>query len=252
MGVSSFTDEELVAYLDKALPSDRYTAIERMCTSDATLRERLIALEVDMDAIREAFDLHLAAAPVDELRQRLAATSTRSRSPRRRNWRWMQLAAALFIGAALGTSGRSILPRAQASDWHVAVADYQALYTMDTLRLLNADPAVIARQVQFAATVLGRMVQVDNLQVTGLELKRAQVLAFEHQPLIQVADLDREKIPIAFCAMRTPAADEPVHISMINGLATAIWNRGGYGYMVIGGTDESAIQAIAQTLQQQT
>jgi anti-sigma factor RsiW len=250
MGVPPFTDEELVAYLDKALPSDRCAEIELMRASDAALQQRLAALEIDVDAIRSAFDLHLAAAPVDDLRQRLAARSSRSRSPRKRNWRWMQLAAALVVGAALGASGRSILPRTHAPDWHVAVAEYQALYTTDTLKLLKVDPALVDRQVQFAATALGRTVKVDNLQVTGLELKRAQVLAFEHQPLIQFAYLEREQTPIAFCAMRTQAPDEPVHISVINGLATAIWNRAGYGYMVIGGTDGSAIQAIAHTLQQ--
>ena len=250
MGAIPFTDEELVAFLDKALPSDRSAEIERTRTSDATVRERLIALEVDLDAICGAFDLHLGAAPVDDLRQRLAANSARSRSPRIRDWRWIPLAAALFVGVGLGASGRSILQRTQAPDWHTAVAEYQALYTTDTLKPLKTDPALVARQVQFAATVLGRPVKVDNLQVTGLELKRAQVLAFEHQPLIQFAYLDREQTPIAFCAMRTQAPDEPVQISLINGLATAFWNRSGYGYMVIGGTDDSAIQAIAHTLEQ--
>jgi anti-sigma factor RsiW len=115
---------------------------------------------------------------------------------------------------------------------------------------LNADPALIAQQVQFAATALGRTVKVDNLQVIGLEFKRAQVLAFERQPLIQFAYRNREQTTIAFYAMRTQAPDEPVHISVINGLATAFWNRAGYGYMVISGTDESAIQALAQTLEQ--
>jgi anti-sigma factor RsiW len=252
MGAALFTDEELVAYLDQALPSDRCGEIELMRASDPALQQRLAALEIDVDAIRGAFDRHLAAAPVDDLRQRLAANSSRSRSPRTRDWRLMQLAAAVLVGLALGAGGMATLSRTPAPDWHAAVAEYQALYTTETLKPLSNDPILIAHQVQHAATALGRPVPLANLQVRGLELKRAQVLAFRQQPLVQFAYLDREGTPIAFCATRTNSPAEPIQISMINGLAAAVWDRDGYGYMVIGGADRATIQAIARVLQQHT
>jgi anti-sigma factor RsiW len=252
MGAAPFTDEELVAYLDKALPSDRCAEIERMRPSDAALQQRLAALEIDVDAIRRVFDLHLAAAPVDDIRQRLAANSSRSGSPRIRNWRWMQLAAAVLVGFGLGAGGMATLSRTPASDWHSAVAEYQALYTTETLKPVSNDPILIAHQVQHAAAALGRPVSVRDLQVAGLELKRAQVLAFEHRPLVQFAYLDREGTPIAFCATRTNSLAESVHAATIKGLAAAAWIRDGYGYLVIGGTNTTKIQAIAHTLEKHT
>jgi anti-sigma factor RsiW len=252
MDSAPLTDEELVAFLDKALPSDRCAEIERMRASDAALQERLTALEIDVDAIRSAFDLHLAAAPVDNLRRYLAVADPQPKSRATRDSRWMHLPAAAMIGVVLGSGVTHFLHRPPAPDWLVAIAEYQALYTTDTLKPLNSNPALIANQVQAAAAALGRPMLVQNLQVAGLELKRAQVLAFEHRPLVQFAYLDREGTPIAFCATRTNALAEPVHTTTLNGLAAAVWNRDGYGYVVIGGTDTAAIQAIAHTLEHHT
>jgi len=57
MGSAPLIDEELVAYLDKALPSDRCAAIERMRSSDAALEERLKAVNADLILTRLARDL---------------------------------------------------------------------------------------------------------------------------------------------------------------------------------------------------
>jgi anti-sigma factor RsiW len=247
MDAAELSDEELVAYLDNALPADRYAEIEAMSASNEAVRDRIAALEMDMGAIRSAFDLHLASAPLNDLRRRLAAVDKATPSPR--NWRWMQLAAAVIIGVAVGSGAMDVLHRSSTPDWHMAVAEYQALYTTDTLKSLGNDRAVLSRGVASAAAALGQPITVERLEVAGLTLKRAQILEFDNHPLVQFAYLDADGTPIAFCATRTGGADRSMESTTLNGLATAFWNKGGYGYMVIGGRQTAAIETIARTLE---
>jgi len=202
-------------------------------------------------AIRSAFDHHLAAAPIDNWRRRLPVASPFTEI-RIRQRGWMQLAAALLIGAVIGGGGVHLFRGSPASDWHMAVAEYQALYTTDTLKSLDSDPTVLRPQVTRAAAALGAHLAADVLQVPDLQLKRAQILSFDQRPLVQFAYLDRAGTPIAFCATRSDPATAPMQVTTMDGLAVAFWSKGGFGYMVIGGRQTADIEAIAKVLQQRT
>jgi anti-sigma factor RsiW len=252
MATAPLSDEALVGYLDGALPPDRRAEIDALRAEDATLEARLQALDVDVGAIRAAFDAHLASAPVEVLRRRLAPGGTRPQPSSRWERPWLRLAAAVLIGAVLGYGGSRLFTGSPTSDWHVAVAEYQALYTTDTLKPLAIDPTTLQRQVSLAAAALGKAVTVDMLHVEGLELKRAQVLAFKNNPLVQFAYLDPAGTPIAFCATLSAGANVPRESTTIDGLATAFWSKGGISSMVIGGQGTAAIDNIARVLEQRT
>jgi anti-sigma factor RsiW len=252
MDTAPLSDEVLVGYLDGALPPDRRAEIEALRADDATLEARLQALDVDVGAIRAAFDAHLSSAPVDILRRRLAPGTPRPQPLSHGARPWLRLAAAVLIGAVLGYGGSRLFTGSPNSDWRVAVADYQVLYTTDTLKPLASDPATLQRQVSLAAAALGKPVTVDMLQVAGLELKRAQVLAFNDHPLVQFAYLDPAGTPIAFCATLSAGAYVPRKSTTIKGLATSFWSKGGISYMVIGGQETAAINNIARVLEQRT
>jgi anti-sigma factor RsiW len=252
MPAASFADEELVAYLDDALAPERRAEIDALLPGDPELEARLDRLDVDVGAIRSAFDHHLAAAPIDDLRRRLAAAGAVA-GVRTRDRGWMRLAAALLVGAVLGVGGAHLFRgTSPAADWHAAVAEYQALYTTDTLKPLDSDPNLVRREVALAAAALGTSLTADALQVPDLQLKRAQILAFDQRPLVQFAYLDRAGTPIAFCATRNAPTAAPMRVTTMNGLAVAFWSKGGYGYMVIGGHQTAAIEAIAKVLEQRT
>jgi anti-sigma factor RsiW len=244
------TDEELVAYLDGAINPMRRSAIDATLAHDRSLGIRLAHLDIDKNALRAAFDAVAAAAPVDRLR----AQFDRPFAPPRRqrdSARWAAIAAALVLAAALGYDLGSGDLVGSASDWHVAIADYQSLYTAETLAPIASDPAKQRRDVADITRKLGLPIAFEALQVPGLDFKRAQLLAFEGRPLVQFAYLDPAGIPVAFCATRSGDADSPIRTGRFHGLDAAFWTRNGYGFIVIGATQAETLQKAAALLAQQ-
>ena len=239
------TDEELVAYLDGALDLERHREIEAALAHDELLAARIARLDIDTDSIRAAFGMIEDVAPVAQLRTRLEQDLSRVRRVRQ----WPRIAAALIVGVGLGL-GMGLGPAfLAAKDWRVAVADYQVLYTTATLASIGGDAANQRGEV---ATVTGKLqlpIAVDALQVAGLTFKRAQLLQFEGQPLAQFAYLDQAGTPFAFCVTRTGNADSEIQTGKLHGLSAASWNKNGYGFIVIGGTQDETVRRAAVVLQ---
>jgi anti-sigma factor RsiW len=244
------TDEELVAYLDGAIHPVRRNAIDATLAHDRSLGIRLARLDIDKDALCAAFDAVAAAAPIARLRAQL----DRPFAPPRRqrgSARWAAIAAALVTAAGLGYGVGSGHFVGAASNWHVAIADYQSLYTPETLAPIASDPAKQRRDVADIARKLGLPITFEALQVPGLDFKRVQLLAFEGRPLAQFAYLDAAGIPVAFCATRSGELDSPIRTGRFHGLDAAFWSRNGYGFIVIGATDAETLQKAAALLARQ-
>ena len=235
------TDEELVAYLDRMLDADRHREIEAALASDELLAARLGRLDIDTEAIRQAFAAATAKAPVAKLRSHL------DRAPMRQRHQWLRIAATLLVGAGIGL-GVGVSPLFATKSWRVAVADYHALYTTATLASAGGDRGNQRSDVATVANKLHLPISIDTLQLPGLDLRRAQLLQFEGQPLAQFAYLDQGGTPFAFCATQTEQADRAVETATLHGLAAAFWNKNGYGFIVIGGTDDEAVRRAADAL----
>jgi anti-sigma factor RsiW len=245
--MTSFTDEELVGYLDGQIEPTRWNEIDTALAQDQALAARLAALEIDDGALMAAFDAVTAAAPVERLRARLSAQAPRVSSPQRLP-RWAAIAASLIAGVALGYAvGASNLGRA-AKDWHVAVADYQALYTKATLAAIAEDRARQQPEVADVAEKLGLPVALDALQIPGLEFKRAQLLAFQGRPIAQFAYLDEQGNPVAFCVMVAGKSDSAMKGETFGALRAVSWSKNGFGFIVIGAVQADVLQNAAELL----
>jgi anti-sigma factor RsiW len=253
MRYTVITEEDLVAYLDGGVDAGRRREIEAARVQDQRLAARLAALNIDTAAIRATFDAVAAAAPVERLRARLDEQAAR---PRRRHHgaRWVATAAAaaaLMMATALGYvvgSGDLVWP---ARSWHVAIADYQALYTGATLAAVPPDPVKQRADVETVAARLGLPIRPEALQVPGLEFKRAQILSFKGRPLAQFAYVDQRGEPVAFCATPTGDRDSAISPGTFRGLDAAFWSRNGYGFILIGRSpSETLRQAAAQLAKQ--
>jgi len=244
------SEEDLVAWLDGAVDAARRGEIETALAQDPRLGVRLADLDIDTGAVRAAFDAVAAAAPVERLRARLDQHA--ARTPRRRvAARWLAIAAALVMGAALGyVAGTSDL-FSPARSWHVAIADYQALYTAATLVAVPADPAKQRSDVETVAAKLGLPIGLEALQVPGLDFKRAQILSFKGRPLAQFAYVDKRGEPVAFCATPTGDRDSAVSPGRFRGLDAAFWSRNGFGFIVIGRTPSETLRQAAALLAKQ-
>lgn len=245
---TAITDEELVAYLDGAIEPARRRDIDAALVLDAELAVRLAGFEVDKDAIRSAFEKLAGTAPVDALRRRLDAEAVRSPRLYSTRSRWLGLAAALVIGIGLGLAIKSSGIFQPARGWHEAVADYQVLYSPATLASVGGEAANLRGEVAAVAARLGLPIELERLQIDGLELKRAQLLEFEGKPLAQFAYRDAAGLPVAFCAIRTGETDSAIQTGRLRGLPVAFWNSRGYGFIVIGATPAEALKQAAAVL----
>jgi anti-sigma factor RsiW len=252
------TDEELVAYLDDALDLARRREIQAALEHDEVLAARLGRLDIETDAIRAAFGQIEAAAPRERLRTRLQRGLEQDLSTSVMRSQWLKIAAVLLLGLGLGLgfgfglgfglgSGFDIARMLDGSkSWRSAVADYQALYTTATLASISGDSA--GRDVPAVAAKLHLPITPDALKLAGLDFKRAQLLQFQGRPLAQFAYLDPDGTPIAFCATQTGTADSAITTGIFNGLAAASWNRNGFGFIVIGGTQADVVRRAAEEL----
>jgi anti-sigma factor RsiW len=132
--------------------------------------------------------------------------------------------------------------------WHAAVADYQVLYSTATLASVPGGSENLRGEVAAVGAKLGLPIELESLEIAGLALKRAQLLAFEGRPLAQFAYRDAAGIPVALCAMRTGDADSALQTATLRGLAAASWSRNGFGFIVIGAMPPDAVRRAATEL----
>lgn len=275
---TGITDEMLVAYLDGELtPSDR-SAVEGALEEDAQMSERLNLLRDGERPWESAFEKLLEQAPTAKLEAGLAAAMRASEEtvtapaaveldqpllandqPRQGWWRPAMaacVAVTLMIGFAAGYGTNEVQKTQLASGldteaevWRQAVADYQALYTRETLSTSLTDPIVQSAGLLRVAEALGLALPDAVSQVRGLDYKRAQILKFGEQPLAQLAYLYKDDIPIAFCIVRLDEADRAAKNEVRSGLNIVHWAKGGYSLMLVGDLPVDELNDFARDLE---
>ncbi|MBB5514997.1 anti-sigma factor RsiW [Rubricella aquisinus] len=240
--MTTFTDEQLTAFLDGELPADVAAEIAEALERDEVLAARLADLEVDFAPIRAAFDaLTPASVPMP------APQAANDPAPPRR-WLGMTVAAglALMVGFGAGfTVPRAPEPVAPPG-WLAIVASYQALYSAETIAAVQPDAATQAAEVARVAQTLGAPLTSENVTSDLLRYARGQVLDLNGQPLAQLMYQAADGTPVALCVIATAAEDAPVSSRQIGGLNAAVWREGGFAYLVIGDTDAGTIATAAE------
>jgi anti-sigma factor RsiW len=249
--VDAVSDGELVAYHDDELDSARRREIDSMLQRDKGLQHRLAALDIDQIAIKAAFDAVAVTAPVEEMRALLDRQPLRLRSPQswgRSRRYWPRVALAFLLGVGLGYVASFAIDGDADQSWHEAVANYQSMYVTETLAALPTDPITERSVVAAVAGRLGLSATPEALEVRGLGLKRAQLLQFEGRALGQFAYLAFNGAPVSFCATRTRDADSSIRTGRFHGLPAAFWNKGGFGFIVIGSAPIEVLRHAATSL----
>ena len=251
------TDEELTAFLDETLSQADHARIEAALAEDPGLQRRLEGLHLPEGLLSRAYDLAAMDAPQmpAALRAQLgsapvaSAAPVAANSPKAPGVLWPLALAASF---ALGMVAMSIMqpdPEAQLAlakpGWVDTVASYQALYTTETLAGAAQDPAASRAILARAETLLG-VDLTPALDIDGLSFKRVQMLAIDGAPLIQMAYLDDEGQPFAFCLTMRDAQDRDTLTKMSWDLATSSWIEDGVGFVLVGGADETRVGEMAQ------
>jgi len=250
MEASDITDEMLTAFLDGEADQETSTIIVDLISRDPDLAARLDALKIPLPAIREAFDRAMEAAPLamvnEALDRRSSDLADHDRGSGLRKGLLAAVAASVLAFAIGLAAGHMILPPDSSEDWRIAVAEYQALYSKETLGSIEPVAVDADSMIQNVAAKIGAPLSLETLvALDRLTFKRAQILRWGSAPLAQFAFLSDLGEPFALCATPVDEADRPIENTTLKGLAVSSWVHEGIAYMVIGGSDPTLAATVA-------
>lgn len=246
MNGKPITDEEITAFLDDALPPEEQARIAMAAAERPDVAQRIEALSIDTSGLSQGFDALLAHAPALEIPDpaplAMPQPANQRRAPSAR-WQAVAAAALLAVGVGLGWAlGTQHSAPSGAHGWHVAVAEYQALYATETLTGTALTEAQRWGSLATTASAVGLDLADGNVTLDGLDFRRAQLLRVEGKPLAQLAFLDANGTAIALCFTRMDGADEALREMTLSGLASVTWQRGGMAFILIGGEDTGTLK----------
>lgn len=242
--MTHWSDEHIIAYLDGKLDMETGQALHRDRQHDPELDSYIRSMEIDTAELTNAGGDDLSGAPAFSFEQKPVGFS---------GWRQAAMAASVVAVFGLGFLTSKFLPadNPPPQTWLQAVAEYQMLYTADTLNLQEKTADQLGREV----AEIGRKMQIilarSDLNVDGLQYKRGQLLSFKNKPLVQFAFIDDNNTPIAFCIIKRGEKPEQelTNKTLLAGLNAVTWSKGQYGFVVIGKSDPAKINQYAMQLQ---
>jgi anti-sigma factor RsiW len=257
-------DTDLVAYLDEALTQNERAALEGRLAAEPALRARLAALAAGDRPFRNAYDALLAHAPHDRLTGFVAGALAARRAgatPVPRRWLFPAAAAAavalVLLGAAAGRlltagpnagdaveRGEDVSPEA----WREVVAEYLSLTTSQTLAAMPLDEAVLRADLAAVARRLNLDLTTNNVLLPTQELRRVELFHFDNAPLAQIAYLDEENGPIAFCILGRAGEPGDVEAERRRDMNIAYWSSSTHAFMLVGRAPPEVLLKLADTL----
>ena len=241
--MTRWTEQQIIAYLDGKLDMEEGRALHRDRQTDYELDAFIRSMDIDTAELAAALNEPATDAPQFDFEKPAAKMPM---------WKQSAIAASIALVFALGFLTSRFLPSANPppGNWLQAVAEYQMLYSGQTLVLLEKTEDQRNREVANVARKLDISLKPENLKIDGLTYKRSQMLNYKNMPLVQFAWLDDNGNPIALCIIkRGKDKNEPISDKkFVAGQNGSVWYSGKYGYVVIGKADKGKIRDIANKL----
>jgi anti-sigma factor RsiW len=131
-----------------------------------------------------------------------------------------------------------------ASPWVQAAANYQQLYSRETVDQLPPDDAGSAQTVAAIRKQDGLALRVPDLHAAGLEFKRVQRLRFHGKPLVQIVYLPEKGAPISLCVVKDPKPDQAISQQNVDSMNVVTWRQGELSYALIGAPGNVDLKAL--------
>jgi anti-sigma factor RsiW len=138
--------------------------------------------------------------------------------------------------------------RGNTRPWISVAADYQQLYTRETVANVTPDPAVSADTVDAIRKVDGIRLRVPDLRPAGLLFKSVERLRYNGKPLVQIVYLPDHGTPVALCVMKDARPDQPIAQRQMNGMSVVSWRQNELSYALIGKPDSGDLRTIARQI----
>jgi anti-sigma factor RsiW len=253
-------DEQMVRYLDGAMAPEERRIFEARLRQEPVLGRRLADMSAGTRPFLQAFEALLSEAPLDRLASRISPPPSRpvGASVDHAWLRPARIAAAFLIfvlGAASAFVGYRYLPshpeeteEVGEAAWRSTVAEYLALTTSLTLSETGGDAPTMAADLARVSARLGLPLSLDLLQLSGRSIRRIGLYEIDGVPLLQIAYLDPDNGPIAFCILARPEAPRGPAVERRGDMNVVHWSSGRHAFMLAGRAPKEVLEPVAETL----
>ncbi|MBR8303172.1 anti-sigma factor [Burkholderia dolosa] len=138
--------------------------------------------------------------------------------------------------------------RTGVSAWVMAAANYQRLYTRDTVAFDASNLVAAAHTVDSIRRDDGLPIRIPDLRSAGLTFKRIQRLNFNHKPLVQIVYLPEKGRPVALCVMKDDKPDTALTQQQVFDMDVVTWRRARMTYALIAAPGEADLDAIGRQI----
>ena len=132
--------------------------------------------------------------------------------------------------------------------WIRAAADYQRLYTRDTVADISVDMNASAKTVDAIRQADGVALRVPDLRTANIAFKSVARLRFNDKPLVQIVYLPEHGAPIALCVMKDSRPDHAIAQTQVSGMNVVSWRQNELSYALIGKPDSGDLGSLAQQI----
>ncbi|MBP0588606.1 anti-sigma factor [Paraburkholderia sp. LEh10] len=163
----------------------------------------------------------------------------------------LRLAPGAGTGLGFGASNDSATVAAStmtSAPWVQVAANYQQLYSRDTVAHLWPDLSDAQTVVEEIRNEDGIALRVPDLSKAGLRFIRVQRLRFHDRPLVQIVYLPQKGDPVALCVIKEAKADQSVASQRIDAMNVVTWRDANLGYALIGASGDGDLTQLGKAI----
>lgn len=260
------TEERILAFADGRLSETEAAEVERDIAADPEAAALYDTLKSSDLPLRDAVEAHSPVPDLSGLTASIRAAGTQQRAKKStRMWHQsvgaMAATVAIFLAAGVLIGHYALPPASETAsaeaplskwdNWIDRIANYQALYTRETLAATRPPAAPeLAAARQVIDRTIGAAVPVPDLGDAGAELRLARVLSLGKAKVAQIEYLPADGgAPFALCIMKFERAKKDLTISERRGLQVAAWSEGDLSFILVGEMTPERARALAEAAQ---
>jgi anti-sigma factor RsiW len=251
-------DTLLLAYVDGELSQELKAEVELSVAQSAELADRLAAMRASVLPYAAAYERQPLPPVPPALSQRVAELARVSadaslRLHSRPMWSWLAGAFAAGVVCCAILLRFSMGPwvtgaPSSVSPWIKAVAEYQDLYSRETLADVVEDQVLTRKILGDLHLAGGISIRVPDLRDSGLTFKRVQRLTYHDRAVAQVVYLPERGTPVALCVTQEAGADLAPQAEQIGDMKAVTWRHDGQGYVLLGKDPTLDLTGLARSI----
>ncbi|QFU17364.1 anti-sigma factor family protein [Microvirga thermotolerans] len=250
-------EDDLQAYVDGSLSSERRAAVESYLAGHGEAQARIADYIRQRDALRRRLSAK-ASEPIPS-RLRVAHLAAGRRRPARAGFAMAAAAAGLLAGSVLGAAGHAWLTRGGGPEAPAIPAVAQdAITAYRTFVVETAHPVEVganqeAHLVQWLSRRLGKPIRAPDLTAQGFRLIGGRLLPAEAAPaaLFMYEDASGKRLTLY---ARPGSGDGPsaFRFEAQGDVSAFFWIDRDLSYVVAGRTDREKLLSVAEAVYRQT